>query len=87
MNETAKFGKLDQLTIKNNAWKQAWGLRFEAMQGRFSGEMALMGAKNKARGMLVSGIAGDAAAFAGAGSFKGLNTNPNNRENYDPNLD
>lgn len=63
MSETAKFGKIDQLTIKNNAWNRAWGLKFEAMQNRFQGEVAVASARNRGRGMLVSGIAGDAATM------------------------
>lgn len=38
--QTAEHGAMDALTIKNNAWKQAWGLHQEASNTRFQGEMS-----------------------------------------------
>lgn len=46
--ETEEQGSLDALTIKNNAWKAAWGLKQEAFNTRMEGEYAQIGAKGSA---------------------------------------
>lgn len=65
--DTEIIGRLDQLTIKNNAWKEAWGLRAEAMQTRFQGRYDKMSARNRGRGALISGFASDAEKAAKMG--------------------
>lgn len=46
--DTAKFGALDELTIRNNAARQAWGYQTEAMDSTFRGMMAAMSGRNQA---------------------------------------
>jgi hypothetical protein len=46
--ETEEQGALDALTIKNNAWKRAWGLKQEASNERFSGELGVIAARSQA---------------------------------------
>lgn len=38
--ETAEIGALDAMTIKNNAWRQAFGFQQEALNLRFEGRIA-----------------------------------------------
>lgn len=53
--ETRMFGALDVLTIKNNAWREAWGYKVEALNSTFSGKYAEMEGKYGARQALISG--------------------------------
>lgn len=53
--ETATMGAADALTIKNNAWREAWGYRVQASNSRFQGQFAQMGAQNDARNTLLTG--------------------------------
>lgn len=46
--QTGEMGAIDALTIKNNAWKKAWGLNQEAANERFAGEYAQIAAKGTA---------------------------------------
>lgn len=39
-NRTKYFSKLDAITIKNNAWREAWGFKAESANTLFSGNMA-----------------------------------------------
>jgi len=39
-NRTKYFSKLDAITIKNNAWREAWGFKTESANTLFSGNMA-----------------------------------------------
>lgn len=55
--DTAALAADDVMTIKNNAWKEAWGYRVQAFDFRNRGEFAKLSAKNKARNtLLTSGI-------------------------------
>ena len=53
--ETRMFGALDALTIKNNAWREAWGYKVEALNSTFSGKYAEMEGKYGARQALLTG--------------------------------
>lgn len=48
-------GKIDELTIKNNAMRLAWGYKTQAIQDRFKGEIAQMTAKNESEQTLLTG--------------------------------
>jgi hypothetical protein len=70
--ETAEFGAVDELTIKNNAWREAFGYRTQAMQlGNQAAQVGL--SSNFAQRMtiatggaqFVSGAATTAAYFGG----------------------
>lgn len=55
--ETAESGSLDALTVKNNAFREAWGYRAQASQQRFEGRMKRSASQFEARNtLLVGGI-------------------------------
>lgn len=47
--------KLDALTIKNNAWREAWGFKVQAFDYSTRGQLALSTSQNQARNTLVTG--------------------------------
>lgn len=53
--ETRMRGALDALTIKNNAWREAWGYRVEALNSTFAGEFAKLEGKSASRQTLLTG--------------------------------
>lgn len=53
--ETAGMGALDIATIRNNAWREAWGYKVEAGNLRSSAKMTSLSAKYKARTTLLTG--------------------------------
>lgn len=66
--ETAGMGALDIATIRNNAWKQAWGYqvqaadarataRFTKIQGKYAARQTLITGGMKAAGSIMSGFA------------------------------
>lgn len=65
--ETTRLGALDEVTAKNNAWKEAWGYRSEASNLRYSGRMARQTARIKARQTLVTGYLNGATDLGKAG--------------------
>jgi hypothetical protein len=54
-NDTAELGALDVETIKNNAWRQAFGFKQQAASDRFAGEIAEMTAGSRASATILSG--------------------------------
>jgi hypothetical protein len=65
--DTAAIGAVDAQTIKNNAWREAWGFRAQATVTRGQGNMALMAANNQAKSTLITG--GLQALSAGTQGF------------------
>lgn len=53
--EIQKNARLDALTIKNNAWREAWGYKQQASIYGSEGEMALSTSKRKATTSLLTG--------------------------------
>lgn len=53
--DAAAAGAREVLTIKNNAWREAWGYRVEALNATSKGEMANMYARQQAKDTLISG--------------------------------
>jgi len=53
--DTAALGGEDILTIKNNAWREAWGYRVQAEDYRNKGTWAKMSGRNEARNTLLTG--------------------------------
>lgn len=80
--DTADQAEGDVITLRNNAWKEAWGYRVQAFDYRNRGEFAKLSASNRARNtLLTSGIqafstyqsgkeksASQFASFAGGGA-------------------
>lgn len=65
-NDVAAMGELDALTIINNAAREAYGYRVQAMDQRQQGKLAKYSGKMDAIGSILGG-AEKAAAFAGGG--------------------
>jgi hypothetical protein len=53
--ETELYGGLDALTAKNNAWREAWGLRSEAAQVGQESRMKSLEAKTNRRSTIITG--------------------------------
>jgi len=53
--ETQLFGTLDALTARNNAWREAWGLRSEALDVANESRMKSLEANTKRRSTIVTG--------------------------------
>ena len=53
--DTAAIGAEDMVTIKNNAWREAWGYRVQANNSYGEGAMAYMAGMNKSRNTLITG--------------------------------
>lgn len=53
--ETAEYGLDDAETIKNNAWKEAWGFEVDAVNQRAQGEMSNLTARHQANNTLLTG--------------------------------
>jgi hypothetical protein len=64
--ETSELSQVDALTVRNNAWREAWGYRAEAQAATSAGQLASITAKANARNTLVTGGI-NAANTAGAG--------------------
>lgn len=65
LDETAESGLQDVLTIRNNAFREAWGYRAEASQYRFEGAAAKRAGKYEARNTYLTGglqVAGQLAS-------------------------
>jgi hypothetical protein len=60
--DTAAQIDLDIITIRNNAWREAWGYKYQAAQYGFQGQMAALAGQNVARTSLITGGLG---AFGG----------------------
>lgn len=52
--ETAYFGELDAITIRNNARREAWGYRAQAIDQRLAGTVARITGTQDAMGSLLS---------------------------------
>lgn len=53
--DTATLGALDALTIRNNAWREAWGYKTQALNDSYSGKFAKMAADSDADNTLLTG--------------------------------
>lgn len=53
--DTAEMSKIDETTIRNNAWREAWGYKVQANDTAAKGEMAQIGANNAANNTMLTG--------------------------------
>lgn len=53
--DTKYMGEQDAVTIRNNAWREAWGYRVAATDLYGQGKMADIASKNKSRQTLIAG--------------------------------
>lgn len=54
-SDTRKLAAVDIMTIKNNAWQEAWGYKVQAMDLNFKGDMAASAAQFNANSTLLTG--------------------------------
>ncbi len=66
-DETFTMGELDALTVKNNAWREAWGYKVEAQQTRAGGRFGSIANRNAASNtLLTGGLGGLSTIFEGS---------------------
>jgi hypothetical protein len=53
--ETAELSAIDALTVKNNAWREAWGFKAETQAATAQGQMARFTSKANAQNTLITG--------------------------------
>lgn len=53
--ETETNSAIDIQTVKNNAWREAWGYKVQALNSRSEGNMASLTANNEANSTLLTG--------------------------------
>lgn len=56
--QTAKLGAVDAMTIENNAWREAWGYRFQGSEQRFRATLARLTGRARAQATLLGGVLG-----------------------------
>ena len=67
--DDAKFiTEMDEITIRNNAWKEAWGLKLAATSLEARGAFAASEARFRGQSALVSGIGRGATTILGGAS-------------------
>ncbi len=54
-DETGKNATLDAMTVRSNAWREAWGFKTNAIDDRAKGRLARLGADNESRNTLITG--------------------------------
>lgn len=65
--DTAQLGELDALTIQNNAAREAYGLKVQAMQGFRNATDTELAGKNAKQNSLLGGVIKGAGSFFGGG--------------------
>lgn len=60
--QTMQISESDARTIKNNAWREAWGFKTQAESARTSGRFARAGGYAEARNTMLTGF-GEAAGY------------------------
>jgi hypothetical protein len=69
LQSTQKISAVQEMNIKTNAWREAWGFKSAAVNDRTTGDVASIAGKATQRQTLISG--GMQAVGYGAGAFKG----------------
>lgn len=67
-SETDAISHQDAETIKNNAWREAWGFKTQAAEDRGRGKMALATGRATAFNTMLTGGLNAASQFASAGA-------------------
>lgn len=53
--DTARSAEIDSMTARNNAWREAYGYKVQAISDSAGGKLANIAAQNQARGTLIAG--------------------------------
>jgi hypothetical protein len=71
--DTAATGAIDQMTIKNNAYREAFGYKMQAMSDTFQGKYTALATKNAVRNTYIAGglNAVNSGASAGMKAYGG----------------
>lgn len=64
--QTAERGARDAVTIRNNAWLTAWGIKVEATNRKYASAFQQMGSRNAAQSTIVTGGMNATGSFARA---------------------
>lgn len=82
-SDAAGIGAMDALTIKNNAYRQAFGYEAQAIQANASGEFAQEAGSNAAASSILTGGMGFlSAGLKGASYMSGGYANPTTANGY-----
>lgn len=73
ISETGKFGAIDAITIENNAYREAWGMQYQAIESRGKGRFEQIAANGNANTSLITG--GLQAAAYGSAAYKDYKAN------------
>ena len=65
-SETSRMVQLDALTMRNNAWRQASGMRNQAQQMRMQGKLGMSAAEDQMWASVIQGGADAGATYLGA---------------------
>lgn len=71
-DETSNLAQVDVMTIKSNAWREAWGHRVEGLNASLQGAFQMSAVRNQGTASLLSGglgALGYGAKFAKAAGF------------------
>lgn len=69
--DSAGFGELDALMVRNNAAREAWGHRVDAINSRMAGKYAARAANTQAISTLATSGADAFSAYRSAGGWSG----------------
>lgn len=70
--DTAQLSRLDEIQIRNNAWREAWGYKVEGAMATAQGRIAQIGNEQQARSTLMTGgIQAANQAYSGYSQWKG----------------
>lgn len=78
-SDTQDLSEQDILTVKNNAWREAFGFRTQASNYRIQGRMAMAAAKtNIGSTLLTGGMMGASSFVRGYNQYRGTGQGGNN---------
>jgi hypothetical protein len=80
--ETAEFGALDAMTIRNNAFREATGYRIQSIDYAGQATMTRLAGKNAARNTMLAGGISALGSFAGAANAAGGTSTPKKTSGY-----
>lgn len=73
IDQTRAVGAVDEMNIKTNAWREAWGYRVQASNYRMEGDMAKIAGDGAAKQTMIAGGM-QAIAYGAQGYAAGRNT-------------
>lgn len=74
IESTRELGAVEEMNIKTNAWREAWGYKVQAINERTQGDIAAIAGRGEARQTLIAG--GMEAVGYGAGAYDRIGRTP-----------